>query len=188
MLDEHSPTLFMDTEISCALWRLFEQLDAQIDQDVRVRAYLFGGHAVQLYTGNRYTRGVDVHFDRRVFIPSDLTVQSTLTDGREHASFINTQFNCRSVLMHPDALASSVRLNLNFNKLEIYVLSPLDLAVTKLERFSKLDRQDIIDLLKLELFTVQDMQDRSFQALDNYYGSTKSLKDKVIQAIGELKH
>lgn len=186
-MDKNSPTLFMDTEISGALWSLFEQLDAQIDQDVRVRAYLFGGHAVQLYTGNRYTRGADVHFDRRVFIPSDLTVQSTLSDGRDHASFINTQFNCRSLLMHPDALASSVRLNLNFNKLEIYVLSPLDLAVSKLERFSKLDRHDIIDLLKLELFTGQDMQDRALEALKDYCGSTTALKNLVIQSARELQ-
>lgn len=185
-MGDYFPPLFMNTEISQVLWKLFEKLDNQIIQSRQVKVYLAGGFAVQLYTGDRYTEGVDAHFDTRIFIPKDLIVHSTLTSGQDLTGYFNTNFNLGNVLLHPKALASAVFLEKRFCSLFPYVLSPLDLALSKIERFSTLDQSDIEALLKLKFFTVKELEHRALEALDQYCGNTTQLRDRVDRAILKL--
>lgn len=185
-MGDYFPPLFMHTEISQLLWKLFEKLDNQITQSRQVKVYLAGGFAVQLYTGDRYTEGVDAHFETRIFIPKDLIIQSTLTSGLDFTGYFNTNFNIAYVLLHPEALVSAIPIKTDFKKLCPYILSPLDVAVSKVERFSALDQADIEALLKLGIFSVKDLEGRALGALNEYFGNTTQLRNRVDRAILKL--
>jgi hypothetical protein len=58
-------------------------------------------------------------------------------------------------------------------------LPQLDLAVSKISRFSSQDRDDIIALAKYDLVKSAALRRRSEQAMLNYVGDLDSLKDSI---------
>jgi hypothetical protein len=55
-------------------------------------------------------------------------------------------------------------------KIHLYVLSPVDLAVTKISRYSPQDREDILALASAGLFSADPLRDRAIEALGDYIG------------------
>jgi hypothetical protein len=55
-------------------------------------------------------------------------------------------------------------------KIQPYVLSPVDLAVTKISRYSIQDREDILALANASLFSVEQLRNRATEALRDYVG------------------
>jgi hypothetical protein len=57
----------------------------------------------------------------------------------------------------------------------LYVLSPLDLAVSKIARFADNDEEDIAELVRLELTTANAIEQRATSALGGYVGGLAML-------------
>ncbi len=147
-----------------------------------IKMYVAGGAAMHLYTGERISNDVDAVFSRRIALPSDLEVAYQDPDGASRLLYFDRQYNDTFALMHEDVYDDSVPLTLKHidaSVLDVRLLSPLDLAVSKISRFSSQDRQDITALAKFGLIKAAALRRRAQQAVENYVGNLDTLKGSI---------
>ncbi len=88
--------------------------------------------------------------------------------------YFDRQYNDSFALMHEDTQADSKALSLagiDVAVLDVRLLSPLDLAVSKISRFSDQDRGDIAALARRRYINAGDLRRRAQQALTGYVGN-----------------
>jgi hypothetical protein len=139
--------------------------------------------AVHLYTASRVTTDVDAEFGSRIFIPSDLIVDVTLEDGTLQSVYFDTNYNSSFALMHEDYQADAIPLDIGVEQIRLHVLSPLDLAVSKIARFAENDKEDIAELVRLGLTTADAIEQRATSALDGYVGGLAMLRLNLRDAV-----
>src|SRR5205823_7543397 len=138
-----------------------------------IRMYVAGGAALHLYTGERVSRDVDATFSHRIALPENLEVAYRDADGAARLLYFDRQFNDTFGLLHEDAYEDSVPLaleGLDSTALQVRLLSALDLAVSKLGRFSSQDQQDIESLARHKLVSAVALRRRAQGALRGYVG------------------
>lgn len=139
--------------------------------------------AVHLYTASRVTTDVDAEFGSRVFIPSDLIVDVTLEDGSRQAVYFDTNYNSSFAPLHKDYIDDAIALDLGLEHIKLHVLSPLDLAVSKIARFADNDKEDIAALMHLGLTTADEIERRATSALGGYVGGLAMLRLNLRDAL-----
>ena len=147
-----------------------------------IKMYVAGGAAMHFYTGERVSNDVDAVFSKRIALPSDLEVAYQDPDGASRLLYFDRQYNDTFALMHEDAHDDSVPLTLKHidaSVLDVRLLSALDLAVSKISRFSSQDRDDITALAKHGLIKSAALRRRSQQAMENYVGNLDTLKGSI---------
>lgn len=178
-----SPVFHTQTALAEGLRELFKQLEERLELRSPVNVYLAGGMAVHLYTSDRVTTDVDAEFGARVFIPNDLIVDVTLEDGTREAVHFDTNYNSTFALMHEDYTDGSIPLDMGIEHIRLYVLSPLDLAVSKIARFADNDKDDIAALVRLGLTSADEIEQRATGALTGYIGGQAMLKLNLRDAV-----
>lgn len=136
------------TEIAA---RIAASLAGAPKRNLPVSMYVAGGAALHFYTGERVSRDIDASFSHRLALPENLETAFRDADGSARLLYFDRQDNDTLALMHEDALDDSKPLKLNGvdpKVLDVRLLSPLDLAVTKIGRFSEQDRDDIAALAR----------------------------------------
>jgi Nucleotidyltransferase of unknown function (DUF6036) len=147
-----------------------------------IKMYVAGGAAMHFYTGERISNDVDAMFSKRIALPSDLEVAYQDPDGAARLLYFDRQYNDTFALMHENAHDDSVPLTLkgiDASILNVRLLSALDLAVSKISRFSSQDRDDITSLGKHGLIRSAALRRRSEQAMENYVGNLDTLKGAI---------
>ena len=178
-----SPVFHTRTALAEGLRELFKQLEERLSLRSPVNVYLAGGMAVHLYTSDRVTTDVDAEFGARVFIPNDLIVDVTLEDGTREAVHFDTNYNSTFALMHEDYTDDAIPLDMGIEHIRLYVLSPLDLAVSKIARFADNDKDDIAALVRLGLTSADEIEQRATSALAGYIGGQAMLKLNLRDAV-----
>jgi hypothetical protein len=163
------------TALADGLGKLFRQLEERIALSKPLAVYLAGGMAVHLYTAKRVTTDVDAEFAGRVFIPNDLMVEITLEDGSPQLIYLDTNYNPTFALMHEDYREDAIPVDLGLEHIQVYVLSPVDLAVSKIARLASNDCEDIQELVRLGLTTADEIEQRAKSALVGYVGGQAAL-------------
>ncbi len=163
------------TALAEGLRELFQQLEGRLSLRSPLNVYLAGGMAVHLYTANRVTTDVDAEFGSRVYLPNDLMVEVTLEDGTQQVVYLDTNYNPTFALMHEDYLVDAIPVDLGMDQIRIHVLSPVDLAVSKIARFADNDKEDIAALVRLGLTTADEIEQRATSALAGYVGGQAML-------------
>lgn len=171
------------TALAQGLRDLFAQLEQRLALSGPVNAYLAGGMAVHLYTADRVTNDVDAEFGGRVFLPNDLMVEVTLEDGSQQVVYFDTNYNSTFALMHEDYLDDSIPVDIGSDLIRVRVLSPVDLAVSKIARFGSTDKGDIAALVRLGLTSADEIEDRATQALAGFVGGQAMLKLNLQEAV-----
>jgi hypothetical protein len=139
-----------------------------------IKMYVAGGAAMHFYTGERMSNDIDAVFSRRIALPSDLEVTYQL--------YFDRQYNDTFALLHENAHHDSVPLTLkgiDTSILDVRLLSALDLAVSKISRFSSQDRDDITALGKHGLIKSAALRRRSEQAMEDYVGNLDTLQGAI---------
>jgi len=147
-----------------------------------VIACVAGGAALHFYTGTRVTRDIDASFNARLILPPDLRVAYRDADGGPRMLYFDTQYNDTLGLRHPDAADDALPIRLEGvdpNRLDVRLLNPVDLAVSKLGRFGEQDREDIVALAKAGLITSDQLRDRAEDVLPGYVGNTSSVRTSI---------
>jgi hypothetical protein len=139
--------------------------------------------AVHLYVASRVTGDVDIEFSRRMILPDDLAVEVALEDGRPQLLYLDTNYNPTFALMHEDYQDDAIPVDLGTGRLRVRVLSPVDLAVSKVARLADCDRRDIEALARHGLVGPEDLEARARGALVNYVGGQAILLKKLDMAI-----
>ena len=165
----------LDTPLVEGLSRLFCQLEQKLALQRPVNVYLAGGMAAHLYTGSRYTSDIDAEFGARLLLPPDTEVSVQHEDGSTQTLYLDTNYNPSFALMHEDYQHDALSIELGTSMLRVHVLTPVDLAVSKLARFSENDREDIIALMTSGLTTGEQIAARAKEALPAYVGNPQSL-------------
>ena len=150
-----------------------------------VPVYVAGGAASHLYTGSRLSADVDATLGRRLLLPDDLQVLYKAADGKRRTLYFDRQYNDTLGLMHEDAHADSVSIDVpgvERKRLDVRILSPVDLAVSKLARDADPDREDIKALARAGLLDSKDLRRRSEEALVGYIGRTSDVRISIDQA------
>jgi hypothetical protein len=166
------------------LRELLRQLELRLDLQQPVNVFLAGGMAVHLYTGSRVTTDVDAEFGARLYLPSDLMVEVTLEDGTHQVVYLDTNYNSTFALMHEDYLQDAIPLDLGLSHLQVHVLSPLDLAVSKIARFADNDKED---MASLGLITAEALESRAVAALGGFVGGLGMLRLNIRDAVALVK-
>lgn len=177
------PPFHTRTALAEGLRDLFRELEERLSLRKPVNVYLAGGMAVHLYTANRVTTDVDAEFGGRVYLPNDLMVEVTLEDGSQQVIYLDTNYNSTFSLMHEDYLDDAIPVNLGLHQLRVHVLSPVDLAVSKIARFADNDKEDIATLVRLGLTSADAIEQRATSALAGYIGGQAMLKLNLRDAV-----
>lgn len=169
-----------------AFVRIIEKIVAGLgDVDPRhlpIRLYVAGGAALHLLVGGRVSMDIDGVFSRRIVIADDLEVSYRDPDGRARVLYLDRNYNDTLGLMHENAYDDSQRLDLpglDGKVVEVRLLSPLDLAISKLARFSEQDREDIRRLAEEGLIDARRLRARAEDALNAYVGDTRSVRTSI---------
>jgi hypothetical protein len=147
-----------------------------------IKMLVAGGAALHFYTGERVSRDIDAVFSRRIVLPDDLEIAYRDADGAARLLYFDRQYNDASSLMHGDAQEESIPLileGIDAGVLDVRLLAPLDLAVSKLSRFSERDRADIAGLARYQHISSAALRQRAHEALAGYVGSIDRVRGSI---------
>jgi len=154
-----------------------------------IRMYVAGGAALHFHTGERVSVDVDAAFSHRIALPENLRVSYEDDDGSARLLYFDHQYNDTLGLMHEDAYEDSVPLalpDINRRILDLRLLAPVDLAISKLGRYSEQDRADILSLAKKRLLTSASLSKRAQEAIGGYVGDIRRLQGNIDDALRML--
>lgn len=172
-------------------------LDA-LDQSLRsggykgdpVRMYLAGGLAVNFYCGSRYTEDVDAFFSKRLILPATgLDVPYRRRDGKPGLLYLDRQYNPTLGLEHRDAEKDSIEWEGIGNErrlIQLRVLAPVDLAISKVSRLSQDDYADILALSNQGFFSPDEFKRRGEEALAMYAGNDTEIRLSILRLAAEM--
>lgn len=147
-----------------------------------IRLVVAGGAALHLHTGSRVSVDIDGVFSRRVVIDDDLEASYKDADGRARVLYFDRNYNDTLGLMHEDAQDDAEPVDLpgvDGRVLDVRVLTPLDLAVSKLARFNDQDRADIELLAREKRIDAKSLKMRADEALGGYVGDVASVRTTI---------
>ena len=147
-----------------------------------IKLYVAGGAALHLRTGSRVTEDIDAVVSQRVLLGDDLEVSYRDADGRARLLYFDRNYNDTLGLMHENAYQDSDPVDLpgmDGKVIEVRALTPLDLAVSKLARYSDQDREDIEVLAREGLIDAEALRARAEEALGGYVGNVKSVQISI---------
>lgn len=141
-----------------------------------------GGAALYLLTDERVSMDIDATFSRRVLFDKDIEVSYRDPDGRAALLYLDRNYNDTLGLMHEDADRDALKMEIagiDHSILDVRILTPLDLAVSKLARFSDQDREDIILLARRKLINAASLRARAEYALQAYVGNIMPVRNTI---------
>lgn len=176
--------LLTDTPLARGMKSLFMELSGRLglDGQSRIKVFLAGGMAAHLYTAMRPTSDIDAEFNVRLKVPEGLIAVVDMEDGSAIPLYFDTNYNSSFALMHEDYLDDAILIDMSIPGMDIYVLSPVDLVVSKLSRLSDSDKEDIEAVLNAGLTTANAIEQRATDALIGYIGGSlikHNIKDVV---------
>jgi hypothetical protein len=142
-----------------------------------------GGAAMHFYTGGRFTNDIDARIMARVMLdPKDLQVAYGGKDGHARLLYFDTQYNDSFALLHHNAYDDARPIDVagvDSRRLGVRLLTPLDLAVSKLSRFSAQDQEDIRALAGAGLIDANSLRRRAAAALPDYVGNVVRIRTSI---------
>lgn len=162
--------------------RIAEPLASVPKRALPIQMYVAGGAAMHFYTGERISLDVDAAFSHRIALPENLEVAYRDTDGAARLLYLDRNYSDTLALLHQDAYDDSVALTLDGidpKVLDVRLLSPVDLAVSKLGRFAEHDRDDIAALARHGLISSRALRERALDALGGYVGALDRVRGSI---------
>lgn len=106
-------------------------------------------------------------------------------DGVRRQVSLDNNFTPMLGPLHEDYVEDAIQLQTRFkdSPLWIYVVTPEDLAVSKLGRYSERDREDILTLLRKNKMTLSSFEKRANDAISYYVGNASVVKSHLRQVI-----
>jgi len=168
----------------------FAQIVSRIQQALKgsrpevfpIRMVVAGGAALHLLTGARVSADVDAVFSKRVLFNEEIEVSYRDPDGRARLLYLDRNYNDTLGLLHEDAHQDSRPIDIpgiDKKLIDVRVLAPIDLAVSKLSRFADQDREDILLLAREGLIDSASLRKRAKEALGGYVGDLNPVRNAI---------
>jgi hypothetical protein len=171
--------------------RAFTEIASRIQRAIKtgadhsaqpVRMIVAGGAAQHFYTAARVSVDIDATLSKRMMLPHDLDVPYLDADGFPRVLYFDRQYNDTFALMHEDADSDSRPLALpgiDANVLDVRLLAPVDLAVSKISRFAEHDQADIAALARFGLIDAASVRSRAEEAMGGCIGDMKRIANSI---------
>lgn len=135
------------------------------------------------YCGTRFTGDINASFSHRI-LPQDekLVLEYRKRDGSSALLYFDRNYNTSLALLHEDFGTDSLDWEGIGNEqrlVHLRVLAPLDVAVSKVARFSAQDRQDIRELARVANFGIEVLRKRTGDALLNFIGNHTRIRKSL---------
>ncbi|AKS41173.1 DUF6036 family nucleotidyltransferase [Wenzhouxiangella marina] len=166
----------MQDSLQQALQELVDRIARQVRADQVVDAFLAGGVATYMHLQKaggsaaesaRYSEDADLHFGRSLILEDLPVVAYKDRDGDERMLALDGSYTIDIGLRHPDCFDDAEFLFSSANgRVRLFLLNPMDLAVTKTGRFQDHDRADIESLARAGLLEAEAFRERATEALD----------------------
>lgn len=170
-----------------AFWLAVESLLSRVANlpinSCSVSVLITGGAAVHYHTDHRTSPCLDVEFSRRIIVPQNLSV-FYFNNGVERELALQQAGNNFCNLVHADHFNDAPFIKKLNGSLDIHVLSPIDLIVSKTMRLNDKDVEDITYLAKL--IDIAVLKTRIQEARSEIIGDLSCLDrhiDKVLSII-----
>lgn len=162
--------------------RISKSLKGLPKKALPVHMVVAGGAALYFYTGERVTQDIDAAFSKRIALPDRLDVSYRDADGAAQLLYLDRQYSDTLALIHEDAYKDSEPLalpGLEPEVLDVRLLTPTDLAVSKIGRLTSQDRDDIAALARRRLVHSASLRIRAEEAVANFVGDTTRLRGNI---------
>ncbi len=161
-----------ETDLALGLQRLIVKLQEQLQLREPIRMYIAGGMAFHLYTASRVTTDVDAEFSKKILLPQNLLVET----GHGNLLYLDTNYNSSFALMHEDYLSDAIQVPIGTELIKVFVLSPVDLIISKIARYSGPDVSDISEMIRTFGISASAIEERAEHALQSYVGNAEYLR------------
>jgi hypothetical protein len=186
-VSRHSPpALRPDPEYQKAFAQIMSRIEHALGPKRPAKpvvACVAGGAAMHFYTGGRFTNDIDAKIMARVMLDAqDLQAAYRGEDGHARLLYFDTQYNDSFALLHHEAYDNARPIaveGVDSRRLEVKLLTPLDLAVSKLSRFSAQDDEDIRALAAAGLIDAASLRRRAEAALPDYVGNLERIRASI---------
>ena len=192
---------YIQTPFSQAIFKMFENLDFYLERNYNnlpneaVKVYLFGGCAIHLHIGSRASNDIDAELEPIQKLKPVKLLESAIkavdfNDEEDDYCILDFDgnFNPTITPIHPDYKERSSLLHTTKSQLvSLYLVSAVDIAVSKLGRFVSIDQEDIISLFQNKMFTIEDFMETAEEAKKYYGVATDKLEFNINMAINLLK-
>lgn len=101
--------------------------------------------------------------------------------------YFDVGHNLNFSLIHPEYLKDAVPLDLGLGFIKPFLLSPVDLVVSKIARLSEVDQQDIVQLSQLGLITPDAIEWRAKEATEECVCSRSELHTKIQEVLALIR-
>lgn len=184
-MKEKPPRLKADAAYLGAFTELMKRIDRSLRHGASrgpVVVCVAGGAALYLYTGTRVSKDIDAKVMARFLPPDNLEVSYKDSEGHARLLYFDTQYNDTYGLLHEHAYDDAVSIKLpriDSRRLDVRLLTPLDLAVSKLSRFEKHHQDDIKALARAGLIEAKGLRRRAEEALPSYVGDIRRVRNSI---------
>lgn len=189
---------YVNTAFSQAIFQMFENLDLWLRENCdhpppnAVKVYLFGGCAVHLHTASRTSNDVDAELHKANHLNLEEIVIKPVfflnEKGLRKSLFFDGNFNTSLASVDPCYEDRAIFLHTTkFKLVSLYLISAVDLAVSKLARLETNDRYDIQTLYQHGLFSEEQFIEVALEALSYYPVRPDRLEFNIEQAINLMR-
>jgi hypothetical protein len=178
-----------DPQLHQAVGEIIHRISSTLpDLKEPIKMYLAGGMAVNFYTGYRPTVDIGASFSHRLLLPKaeNLVVSYEGADGKPKVVYFDMNYSTSFALMHSDFEKDAYRVEGNeFQdpKIELHIIAPVDLALSKIARLEENDKEDIAALARHNLIDPRSLEDRAAIAMDYYIGDRSMLLLNLKEAV-----
>ena len=166
--------------ITISILKLFKKLEIYYNQHIHslkefskgnkliINAYISGGSAMSFYNPNRATLGLDIEVksqNKKVLIPSlELNYADMILPNMQKI-YIDSVFNPQFYIMSKDYISNAISIDIfqyekdNIVIIKPHILSPLDLILSKLTRWSATDQKDVYSLIENHFVIKEQLKD-----------------------------
>lgn len=131
---------------------------------------------MNIYTGDKLATSIDVSYSERMMIPENLVSSIKGIDGLDSMLRFNVYHNQMLAVARMHAFRDAIAVNFGLKMIQLMVLTPVDLAVSKLGRLSETDLEDGCSLARAGLVTAVQVLARGEEAFSDYVCDTKDLQ------------
>ncbi|CAK1714395.1 conserved hypothetical protein [Vibrio crassostreae] len=197
--------MYTDTALSQAIFELLNDLEQLIAEkaislglteplrDGAVKAYIYGGCAIHIYTNARGSNDLDAVLDgaklldlQSLVVELDPVYFEDTETNDESSLYWDDSFSTGIASITPDFRENAVQIGKFDGILHTYLISAVQIAVSKLSRLATDDLSDILSLYKKGLFTLEEFSEQAEEAI-LYSATEASLRLNVDHAITIMK-
>ena len=195
-------TIYSNSPITIAILKLFQELENYILKNHKnlpngaVKAFIFGGCAFHIHTNARGSNDIDAEIqaiqqlkkhDIVLFLENN-DVEYLDDNNLETNLEFDRSFNTSLASVDPDYPERAIPLVAN-RIVEVYLVSGLDLAISKLARLSDRDIEDIKELYLNGKFSLEAFK-KSANNAEMYYATPEQLHSNIqyiVSILSELR-